>query len=175
MVQPARRPRLGSLILYVLAGAIWAVPLFGQLHKKFPYVGSLVLPIVVLCAVFVGLLVGLWFVTGEHRTTSRRSKIISLAGFAFVGVAGGILWAPAINAIGFGSARTVDGEIVVDEDAGRGNPNRRVVVVVDGKRLEGRFHAQNFWQSPVVRSGGPAKLEIRSGLFTPWVARFDAI
>ncbi len=175
-MKPARPGGLlrGAALLLPTLG--WMVPIFTQLHKRYPCLGSVMLPSLSVGAGFTLLCLGLYFANGLPKATSRRTVITTTILIAVMALVSGMLWMPILNAwLDFGAARAIDGHIDVIERPGKGQPTRRATAVIDGETLEGAFYAQDFfWGSRVVRDGGEAKLRVGRGLFgVPWIAKVE--
>ncbi len=152
------------------------VPLFTQLHKRYPCLGSVFVPTAVLVLLFGGSCIAMYLTGVRGVPTSRKSIIGNCVLFGVAALASGVLWMPILNAhLDLRSARVIEGEIIVIDSPGRGGPTRRIVAEVDGTKLTGSFYAQTlYWEVPVVRNGGAAKLTVGRGLFgVPWVAKIE--
>ena len=165
-----------TAVLLVLT-ALWMVPMFTQATQRYPYLGSLFVPMAVLSIVLGGVSVGCYFAAGGAAKTSRRSVVTTSVTLVLLSIVGAISWAPVLNAaLDFGPTRTVEGDIEVIQNPGKGNASRRVRARIDGQERSSAFHPHaGFWDEPVVRNGGPAELEVGAGLFgVPWISRFSS-
>jgi len=160
----------------LVPGVAWTVPLFTQLHKRYPCLGTTALHGLGLGLLLAAACAAVFFATGGPHLRRRGSPALAYAGIVVASIVSGTLWAPCLNALlDFGPKATIDGEVEEISNPGKGNPNRRVIAEVDGEKREGTFYAHdNFWHVPAVREGGSVRLTVGPGLFgVPWIARFE--